>query len=766
MTGRLITSASAIVLASISTTVAAQEAGTAGGKKAPAAQERTSGAAQATEANEIIVTATRREERLQDVPLSVTALGQAEMTEKGVVGYSGVAEETPGVVLNKASANFNNFTARGINVNGYNAGLQSTVAVYIDELPISANGNSTILDPNLFDVERVEFLRGPQGTLFGSGSLAGALRIITKSPDPSALKASFLMDAGITDGHSFLQRYNGMVNVPLGSNLAVRAVGFYRYEEGWINNIGTGIKNANTLKDWGGRAAMLYKPTDRLSLKLEVSHEESKPQDSSLVSAYKLDRETRLSNLPDRYWSNMSIYNATVNYDFDFASLVSSSTLSKYNQLFVIDLAGTFGQAIPFGLDAYAYDDIFVQETRLVSKSGGPIDWVVGGFYYYKRRAVDFYYRSTEAFLAQHGITGGDGQFYQIFSNHTTSHELAAYGELTFHVNDQLWMTGGLRYGSTDVQTFTDGGYTSNYFALALGGLSGALTKTPVVVGPGAKGEAKKLSWKASISFKPVETVTTYATVATGFRTPVVNARAGLPSFTVPADQDIIIPSGASSDKLTSYEIGVKGSWFDHHLTASLAGYYINWNNIQVQANRLSDQVQFATNIGAAVSKGVELEMSVKPTTGLTLDFNGSINSSKVTELTPAEAAISGAVVGARMAFPRFQGTARAKYTFPLTDTADGWVSASINHVGSFPNQFPNVPGKPTQQSPTYGHTESYETIGLSAGYDAGPLKVIAYIDNLLDSDKINYIHPEAFAESRFGIQRPRTIGIRVGYDF
>lgn len=136
--------------------------------------------------DEVIVTATRREERLRDVPVSITALSQEELNERGIVNYDGLATATPGVVLNRASANFNNFTARGIATNGYGANLQSTVAIYLDELPISSNGNSTILDPSLYDVERIEFLRGPQGTLFGSGSLAGALRILTHDPDPTA----------------------------------------------------------------------------------------------------------------------------------------------------------------------------------------------------------------------------------------------------------------------------------------------------------------------------------------------------------------------------------------------------------------------------------------------------------------------------------------------------------------------------------------------------------------------------------------------------
>ena len=185
---------------------------------AEAAAQDAADTAQRTEephGSDIIVTATRREERIQDVPLSISAFSQEELTEKGIVGYEGIGRETPGVVLNKPTANFNNFTARGIATNGYNANLQSSVAIYIDELPVSTIGNTTVVDPNLFDVERVEFLRGPQGTLFGSGSLSGAMRILQKSPDLNDFDASALVDFGLTGSDSLRQRYNAMVNVPL-----------------------------------------------------------------------------------------------------------------------------------------------------------------------------------------------------------------------------------------------------------------------------------------------------------------------------------------------------------------------------------------------------------------------------------------------------------------------------------------------------------------------------------------------------------------------
>ena len=135
---------------------------------------------------------------------------------------------------------------RAVKLLKFCVGLQSAVAIYVDELPISANGNSTILDPNLYDVERVEFLRGPQGTLFGSNSLAGAMRIITKSPDLDDFEASASVDLGLTGSSAVRQRYNAMVNLPIMEDeIGLRVTGYYRNEDGWVDNIGTGVEDAN-----------------------------------------------------------------------------------------------------------------------------------------------------------------------------------------------------------------------------------------------------------------------------------------------------------------------------------------------------------------------------------------------------------------------------------------------------------------------------------------------------------------------------------------
>ena len=714
----------------------------------------------------IIVTATLRAQNLQDVPLSVTAFSQEELTELGIVGYEGIAQNTPGIVVNRPTQNFNNFTARGINTNGYSAGLQSAVAIYIDELPISANGNSTILDPNLFDVERVEFLRGPQGTLFGSSSLAGAMRILTRSPDLDEVQASVLVDFGLTDSDALRQRYNAMINLPvIEDNIAFRATGYYRNEQGWVDNIGTGIEGSNSLEAYGGRAMLLLQATDRLSVRLLASYENSMPRDSSLTNPL-LGEFIRRSDRPDRFQGELSNYNVTVNYDLGFAEFVSSTTLSEFNQLFVVDLAGTFGQLIPFALDAFAYDDLFVEEARLVSRGGGPFDWTLGFFYFDKRRSVDFNYRSSPEFLAARGLTGLPNEYYQVFNAYTDISEMAGFGELTYRFTEDFWVTGGLRYTNSAVQSFTRaGGYNSNYLGVALGGFSNIpLTVTPIPAATGLRVEDDRLSYKASVSWRPSPEITTYATISTGFRPPVVNARAGLVSTLDPTD--IVIPDGATSDKLTNYEVGVKGRWLNGDLTANVAAYFISWRDIQVQANRLSDQIQFATNIGGAESYGVEFEIVARPVRGLSLSLNGSYNEAEVTDLTPAEAAMSGAVLGVRLASPHFQGSGTLRYDFPVGPRADANVAVNVSHAGSFPNQFPNVPGRPGLVSPTFDFTEAWTNVNLYAGVDVGDLNVTFYVENVLDDSSVTYVHPEAFIDGRYARMRPRTFGARVGYDF
>src|SRR5690606_11240272 len=221
----------------------------------------------------------------------------------------------------------------------------------------------------------------------------------------------------------------------------------------------------------------------------------------------------------------------------------------------------------------------------------------------------------------------------------------------------------------------------------------------------GAKAKETGPSYRLSASWRPVPSVTTYAAVATGFRAPVVNARAGSVSTIDP--DDLVIPYGADSDKLINYELGMKGSWLDGRLAANLALYYVDWNDIQVQANRVSDQVQFATNIGGAYSRGLEFELMAMPNMDWTIALNGSFNRARVDELTPQEAAISGTVLGARLAAPEVSASLVTSYRFDFIRGSEGNASLAIVHVGDFPGQFQYVPRQPGVVSPVAGRARS-----------------------------------------------------------
>jgi outer membrane receptor protein involved in Fe transport len=227
---------------------------------------------------------------------------------------------------------------------------------------------------------------------------------------------------------------------------------------------------------------------------------------------------------------------------------------------------------------------------------------------------------------------------------------------------------------------------------------------------------------------------------------------------------DIIIPNGASSDDLKSYEVGAKGRFLNGLVTINVAAYLIDWSNIQAQANRVSDSVQFATNIGAARSKGFEVEMGVVPVKDVFIGLNAAYNDAKITKLSATEAAISGAVLGHRLSAPRLQGAVYASYGFDLGNDIKANLAVNAQYVGSYNSSFPNTPGAPTVRLATFGETDEYVNTNLTLGVKRGDITAQLYVENVFDDHSVVYIHPEAFFVSRFGTLRPRTVGIRLGY--
>src|SRR5690606_13145097 len=222
-------------------------------------------------------------------------------------------------------------------------------------------------------------------------------------------------------------------------------------------------------------------------------------------------------------------------------------------------------------------------------------------------------------------------------------------------------------------------------------------------------------------------------------------------------------PFGAESDELINYELGLKGRWLNGRVAANLALYHIDWNDIQVQANRVSDQVQFATNIGGAYSRGVEFAFMAMPALGWTFMLNAAFNKARVDDLTPEESAISGAVKGARLAGPDFSGSMTVKYDFDWIRDSVGSASLAVVHVGSFPSSFPNIPWQHGVVNPPFDYTDSYTLVNGVLPADFEHYSYGVEVENMFDERSVTYVPSESCLAGPYGVLRSRSVVLRVG---
>ncbi len=718
---------------------------------------------------EIIVTATKRAESLQDVPVAISALSPSDIERQGIEGFEDYARQLPGVVLTQASKNaVNSFTIRGIATNAITEIFQQAVTVYIDEVPVTPTPGNMTPDLRLYDVERVEVLRGPQGTLFGSGTLAGAVRVITKKADLSGFDASASVDFGLTRDDSFRQRYNAMVNFPLiDDKLAVRIVGYYRNEEGYVDNIGTGIDNSDSTVDYGGRFALKWQPTDRLSASFMIIHQDSEPKDISVYNPT-LGKHKRTTYLPDLQQVKMTNYNATLEYDFGGAQLTSSTTYSAAETFQRTDISAVLGGLYPWEHNNQEDRSSIVEELRLVSTNDSSFEWVVGGFYVDRNIDNETFNFTSEEYLQAQNITGlPDGRFSNVFTKRDVR-EMAAFGELSYHLSDTLTLTGGLRYASFEntIETLDMGfSSTGNLIGAAFGGGNTELALTPVAPSTIGTGKKTKLTKKLSLSWQPNDNQTYYALVSQGFRIDQPNSPINRVSTRDPNDP-LIVPETSKSDSLWNYELGLKATWLEGRLKTNIAAYYIPWKDIQLQVQRVSDGRGFAYNAGKAVSKGIEAEIQAWPTNSLELGLNITLQSAKITSLSAEEAIITGAVEGHQLSSPDFQMALHIQNNWQLSNGQDLYARLDMQHVGAYPSGFPNLPGQSGVTNPYTESTEAYENVNVSVGWLTDNWSVIAYAENVLNNDNFVYIYPQSYIDGRYLTLRPRTFGIRASWKY
>jgi len=720
---------------------------------------------------QIIVTATRREESLQAVPLSITALTSVDIVKQGIENFADFSRQVPGLIMNTESANQGSFTIRGINASPNGRSLQAPVSIYIDELPyMLASGPLAQPDLRLYDVDRVEVLRGPQGTLFGSGSLAGAVRIITTKPELNRFSYSAGVDFGMTGSDSIRQRVNGTLNVPLVEDkLALRLVAYYRDDEGYVDNIGTGTKNSNTVIDRGMRASLRWEPSERFRGTLMAMYADSNPKDKPQVHPA-LGRLERSTGYNEGVEVDMSTANLVLEYDFSGATLTSSSAYAQIDPTWNNDIS-TFFNGLPVvqpgpGVRTLSFAaqeaSFFTQELRLTSTGERRFDWVVGGFYMDADAENSATAIANVDDLAALNITGvPNGELGEVLgASRLPFKEMAAFGELSWHLAPNLTLTGGLRYSSYEVASTVQpafGYFVSLLTAVATGG-NRALV--PGITAPGSsyRFEDEKVTGKLSLSYRPSDNHNFYALIASGYRIAKPNSNAGQPSNTDP--NDILPPQAANPDSLRNYEIGMKSRFLDNRLSLNVAAYYIPWKDIQVEARRISDTATFYTNVGEAVSKGVEIEAVILPNDRWELGLTGNVQEAKITKISQQESFITGAVKGIDLFSPHLQYSFFTQYTQPLGAERKMYVRVDGQHLGGYQAAFPNVPGRPNVPELRTRTIDGYENFNVSIGLNANRWDGVAYCENVLDTTPI--ISSVLTLNPNRGVRfRPRTCGLR-----
>ncbi|HEY0505155.1 MAG TPA: TonB-dependent receptor, partial [Lysobacter sp.] len=610
------------------------------------------------EVGEVIVTATRRAERLQDVPASIQAIGGEELQRTGAVDFADYGRTVAGVSFIDSGPGRAQIFIRGVSTGGdASTGKEATVGVYIDETPVSEGSSQP--DLKLYDIDRIEVLRGPQGTLYGSGSLGGTLRVITRQPEFSGVSGYVQGLLSGTEEGGANQSANGWINVPLSDTLALRAVAYAVHNDGFLDDAyGTPRKDINDEDTYGGRVAVRAKPSDALDVVLTGIYQRT------TAGAYYRVTDTYpdlviLQSAPEPFRDRYGVVNLKVDYDFGVATLTSSTSVFDRRRYFENDIDYFLGAlGIPEGDSRLTYDaKATVQEVRLASNGEGRLRWVVGAFF---TDRDDDYHQTINFRGAPPPATPGDNLF--LADTLATTKQTAGFGEVSFDFAPKLTATVGVRVSRTDRSTeaIKDG--------LVLGGRS-------VLTGDF---EETSTTPKFNLSYKPNDDVLLYLQAAKGFRIGGVNP--GLPPCAATPGCTIDVGDSFGSDSLWNYEVGAKLQLLERRLTVNASAFYIDWSDIQLNVSR-GDGFDGFLNSGDAKSKGVEVEVRARLTEQLRIGGQVTYTDAKLGALPASLAGV--ATSGARIPDVA-RWNAAANMEWGTTVWGDGYFYArgDLQYVG------------------------------------------------------------------------------------
>jgi iron complex outermembrane recepter protein len=722
---------------------------------------------------EVVVTATRRRESALNVPVSLTVLSAAALDSLGATSINDYAALVPGLQIEEDEPGFGTFVIRGIST-----GAQSTlptVAVYMDDTPMTpesaaAGGVIFTPDPDVFDVQRIEVLKGPQGTLFGSSAEGGVIHYVMNQPNLERFdgKAEVGFEAIPGGGTGNVERV--LVNIPLINDaLAFRADGFRITYPGYIDNVFRNESDINSSESRGGRAALLWQPIEALSIRASTYYQDLIANDFAGESVQPLTLRPVAGDLnattPLRQplETESSISNLSVSYDFPWANLLSSTSYQKqssYNQLDGSNNDGVlFGLILGSGNAAAGIERVDLKKTteeiRLTSPSGGTIEWIAG--FFYTHESADFPLTFNE-------YQANGAMDIAVFPNILTlreasvMREAAEYGDITYHFTPAFDVQAGVRYDRTS-QDFGENDDT--FFGVASPSVAEAATLS-------------KITYLGVARYHFNRDTMVYGRVATGYRP-------GGPNDVIPGTPGI--PPVYHSDNLTNYELGWKGAVDSGRFDYTLDAYRINWDNIQIFGVS-NTGIEFYANGGKAHSQGIEFELGYRPMADLRIGVSGSFGEAKLDQGIPVQGVTAEA--GNELPYaPKVSYAATVDYGRPISQSVQGFAGLTVSGVGArrayFANQTVGVTLAPGLSFlSTTGDLPAYTTVDLRGGVTWNTVTLTLYARNVANARGAVAASATGTGVTNLNLAQgtgmvgpmlltliqPRTFGFTAEYDF
>ena len=765
---------------------------------------------------EIIVTAQKRASALQDVPFSVAAASEEQIRNSGSSNIVELARNFAGLTITDLGPGQSQVAIRGISAGQVvrdQPGVKESVGVYLDESAISVALFTPDLD--LFDLERFEVLRGPQGTLFGAGSSAGTIRYITRQPQLGEFEGAAEVSGYTGSDTDVGGALKGMVNAPIGETAAMRLVGYYNEQAGFIDSFypGRGVReDVNSGEKSGARLAFLIQPSENISITPRIVYQKLETDGYPRIDVYNIlgnpftttqppvnpgergqvtqfregiDDEFMLADLRMEFGlGGLTLTSISSYTDRDVVVLRDASQLTGSVTLTLGGATGIPVTPAEVRLNSPLIDTTalksFSQEVRLASDGGGAFEWLVGAFY----QDIDRDYGQNlptpgyDALLVRLGLPPSSAfnapPDTPYFSNVPYEfQQFALFGEGTWRFSEQWAVTGGLRYYDFDEDrlltfagVFADQGYTDQPGSTSSDGFS------PRVI----------------LSFEPDEDVLLTAQVARGFRLGGINDPLNV-TLCTPADLAIYDGQPTFEDeKVLNYELGAKTSFANGRVTFNAAAFYSDIDDLQVIADAGSCSSRIVLN-AQAEAVGAEIELFARPNANWDFGVSATYVQAEITEsrLDATGAPIAGIREGNRLpTSPEFQAAASATYTWPFSSLMEGFANFTVQHVGSSYTQLadqeppvgcvgcPGAPGffpfgDPTISQFTFDpELPSYEIGNLRFGVKTSSWEAAAFVNNIWDERAFLALDRERGTRARVGFltNMPRTYGVALRMNF